>query len=40
MGTERLRRLKGLKKENARLRRVVAELSLEKTILAEARGNF
>jgi transposase-like protein len=41
MGTEQLRRLKELEKENARLRRVVADLSLEKTILTEAaRGNF
>ena len=41
MGTEQLRRLKELEKENTRLRRVVADLSLEKTILAEAaRGNF
>ena len=41
MGTEQLKRLKGLEKENARLKRVVADLSLEKAILAEAaRGNF
>jgi transposase-like protein len=41
MGTEQLRRLKELEKENARLKRVVADLSLEKAILAEAaRGNF
>ena len=41
MGTEQLKRLKELEKENARLKRVVADLSLEKAILAEAaRGNF
>jgi transposase-like protein len=41
MGTEQLKRLKELEKENSRLRRVVADLSLEKAILTEAaRGNF
>ena len=41
MGTEQLKRLKELEKENARLKRVVADVSLEKAILAEAaRGNF
>jgi transposase-like protein len=41
MGTEQLKRLKELEKENARLRRVVADLSVEKAILAEAaQGNF
>jgi len=41
MGTEQLKRLKELEKENSRLRRVVADLSLEKAILAEAaKGNF
>jgi len=41
MDTEQLKRLKELEKENVRLRRVVADLSLEKAILAEAaRGNF
>ena len=41
MGTEQLKRLKELEKENARLKRVVVDLSLEKAILAEAaRGNF
>ena len=41
MGTEQVKRLKELEKENARLKRVVAELSLEKAILAEAaKGNF
>ena len=40
MGTEQLKRLKELEKENVRLKRVVADLSLEKAILAEAaRGN-
>ena len=41
MGTEQLKRLKELEKENARLRRAIADLSLEKTTLAEAaKGNF
>jgi transposase-like protein len=41
MGTDQLKRLKELEKENARLRRAVADLSLEKVILAEAaKGNF
>ena len=41
MGTEQLKRLKELEKENAQLRRVVADLSLDKIILAEAaKGNF
>lgn len=41
MGTEQLKCLKELEKESARLKRVVADLSLEKAILAEAaRGNF
>jgi hypothetical protein len=41
LGTEQLKRLKELEKENARLRRAVADLSLEKIILAEAaKGNF
>ena len=41
MGTEQLKRLKELEKEDARLRRAVADLSLEKIILAEAaKGNF
>ena len=35
MGTEQLKRLKELEKENTRLKRVVAGLSLEKSILAE-----
>ena len=41
MGTEQLKRLKEPEKKNARLKCVVADLSLEKAILAEAaRGNF
>jgi Transposase. len=41
MGTSQVKRLKELEKENSRLKRVVAELSLEKAILAEAaKGNF
>ena len=41
MGTGQLKRLKEPEKENARLRRAVADLSLEKIILAEAaKGNF
>jgi transposase-like protein len=35
------RRLKGLEKENARLKKLVAELSLDKDILNEAlKGNY
>ncbi len=38
---ERAKRLKELEKENARLKRLVAELSLEKQVLREvAQGNF
>ena len=41
MGTEQIKRLKELEKENAMLRRAVADLSLEKTTLAEAaKGNI
>jgi transposase-like protein len=41
MGTEQLKRLKELEKENARLRRAVADLSLDKVILEEVvKGNF
>ena len=41
MNTADAKRLKELEKENARLRRAVADLSLEKIILAEAaKGNF
>ena len=40
MKTDQLRRLKELEKENARLRRAVSDLTLDKLILAEAaRGN-
>ena len=38
---ERAKRLKELEKENARLKRLVAQLSLEKQVLQEvAEGNF
>ena len=38
---EQARRLKELEKENARLKRLVADLSLDNIILKEAaRGNF
>jgi len=38
---EQARRMKQLEKENARLRRLVAELSLEKQVLKDvAAGNF
>ena len=41
MGVQQARRLKGLEKENARLKKLVAELSLDNDILREAaRGNF
>ena len=41
MRTEQVKRLKELEKENTRLKRVVADLSLEKAILTEAaKGNF
>lgn len=41
MGTEQLKELKRLQKENERLRRAVSDLTLDKLILAEAaRGNF
>ena len=40
MQTDELRRLKELEKENERLKRIVADLSLDKAILKEAaRGN-
>ena len=40
MKTDQLKRLKELEKENARLRRAVSDLTLDKLILAEAaRGN-
>src|SRR5687768_6195148 len=39
--TDQVKRLKELEAENARLRRAVAELTLDKQILAEAaRGNY
>jgi putative transposase len=39
--TEQVRRLKGLETENARLRRAVAELTLDELILEEAAsGNY
>lgn len=41
MGVDQARRLKGLEKENQRLRQAVSDLTLDKQILAEAaRGNF
>ena len=41
MGTDQLKPLKRLELENQRLRRAVADLTLDKQILAEAaRGNF
>ena len=41
IGTDQLRELKRLQKENERLRRAVSDLTLDKLILAEAaRGNF
>jgi len=41
MGTNQLKELKRLQKENERLRKAVSDLTLDKLILAEAaRGNF
>jgi putative transposase len=41
MGTEQVKELKRLQKENERLRRAVSDLTLDKMILTEAaRGNF
>ena len=41
MGTEQLKELKKLQKENERLRRAVPDLTLDKLILTEAaKGNF
>jgi len=41
MHTEQARRLKELEKENARLKRLVADLSLDNAILKEVtKGNF
>jgi cell division protein FtsB len=39
--TEQVKRLKELEQENARLRRAISDLTLDKLILQEAaRGNF
>ena len=41
MGTEQLKELERLQKENERLRRAVSDLALDKLILSEAAlGNF
>ena len=41
MGTDQLKELKRLKKENERLRRSVSDLTMDKFILGEAaKGNF
>ncbi len=41
MGTDQLKELKRLQKENGRLRRAVSDLTLDKLILSEAaRGNY
>lgn len=41
LGTEQLKELKCLQKENERLRKAVSDLTLDKLILAEAvKGNF
>ena len=41
MRTEQAKRLKGLEKENARLKRLLADAELDKAILKEAaEGNF
>ena len=41
MGTDQLKELKRLQKENERLRRAVSDLTLNKLILSEAaKGNF
>ncbi len=41
MGTDQLKQLKRLELENQRLRKAIADLTLDKQILAEAaRGNF
>ena len=41
MRVDQAKRLKGLEKENARLKKLVADLSLDNDILKEAvRGNF
>ena len=41
MGTDQLKELKSLQKENQRLRKAVSDLTLDKLILTEAaKGNF
>lgn len=41
MGTDQLKELRRLQKENERLRKAVSDLTLDKLILAEAaKGNF
>ena len=41
MGTDQLKELKRLQKENERLRKAISDLTLDKLILAEAaKGNF
>lgn len=41
MGTDQLKELKALQKENERLRKAVSDLTLDKLILQEAaKGNF
>jgi putative transposase len=41
MGTDQLKELKRLQKENEQLRRAVSDLTLDKLILSEAaRGNY
>ena len=41
MGSDQVKRLKELEAENARLRRAISDLTLDKQILQEAaRGNF
>ena len=40
MGTEQAHRLKELEKENGRLKRLVADLSLDNAILETNKGNF
>jgi transposase-like protein len=41
MGTDQLKELKRLRKENERLRKAVSDLTLDKLILTQAaRGNF
>ena len=41
MGTDQLKELKKVQKENEQLRRAIADLTLDKLILTEAaKGNF